>query len=271
MTATAATDRKVRPQRPRWWAQVLAAVAFYAVYAEIRDIHGRLAVRDQTALARRHGLSVLHAERWLHIDVELGLQRAALHVRPLVVAMNVCDGTFRFLFTCGIFVGLLLFAAPETFRRPRNVLAITTGLVLVGLALFPTMPPRLLPASYGYVDTLATVGGLWSYNGGVIEHIADPYAAMPSLHIAWATRCAVALALTVHRTCLRCLLAAYPLIAAATVLATGAHWLLDLVAAEAMFWIAWSIAGRISQRRASGTPAPGHGGMLAVMELVSQR
>ncbi len=46
------------------------------------------------------------------------------------------------------------------------------------------MAPRLLPAQYIY--TLRFVGGLWSYNSGVIEHIGDPYAALPSLHVVWA-------------------------------------------------------------------------------------
>ena len=63
----------------------------------------------------------------------------------------------------------------------RNTLAFTTGLALLGFSLFPLMPPRLLSTDaefgagednpyftddYGFVDTLAEYGGLWSFNEG---------------------------------------------------------------------------------------------------------
>ena len=243
-------------RRPRWWVQLAAAVVFYLVYAQIRDLHGQLSMHGETSIARRHGLAILHAERWLHIDAEHPIQRAVLHVRPLVVTMNVFYGTFHFLATVAVFALLLVVAPARVFRRARNLLAVVTGLALVGFALYPTMPPRLLPASYGYTDTLARVGGLWSYNGGVIEHIADPYAAMPSLHIAWATWCAVALAMLSHHRWQRLLLAGYPVLTTITVIATGAHWLLDLVAGELLLALAWVIVSRGQRvlRLLSGRP-----------------
>lgn len=228
----------------RWWAQILAAVAFYLVYAQVRDLHGQLSVHAQAEQARHHGEAVLRAEQLLHLNVELPLQHAALHARPVVVAMNVFYGSFHFLATCVIFIALLLFAPAATFRRARNLLAVITALALIGFALYPTMPPRLLPSRFGYQDTMATVGGLWSYNRGVIEHIADPYAAMPSLHIGWATWCAVAVGLVLRGRWRRLLLAAYPLLTAVTVLVTGAHWLLDLVAGEALVAVSWVIVVR---------------------------
>ena len=42
----------------------------------------------------------------------------------------------------------------------------TTGLALIGFATYPLMPPRLLPSSYGFVDTLRVYGGLWSFDSG---------------------------------------------------------------------------------------------------------
>lgn len=240
----------------RWWAQILAAVAFYLVYARVRDLHGLLSVHAQAEQARHHGEAVLRFERLLHLNVELALQHAALHARPIVVAMNVFYGSFHFLATCAIFIALLLFAPAATFRRARNLLAVVTALALIGFALYPTMPPRLLPSRFGYQDTMATVGGLWSYNRGVIEHIADPYAAMPSLHIGWATWCAVAVGLVLRGRWRRLLLAAYPLLTAVTVLVTGAHWLLDLVAGEALLAVSWVIVvrwERLNDRRTRAT------------------
>ena len=252
-------DRRSAARRGRWWTQIVAAIAFYLVYAQVRDLHGQLSVHGQAAQARRHGEAVLHLERLLHVDVELGLQHAMLHVRPLVVGMDVFYGTFHFLATCAIFVGLLLFTPAATFRRARNLLAVVTALALIGFAVYPTMPPRLLPGPFGYQDTMATVGGLWSYNRGVIEHIADPYAAMPSLHIGWATWCAVALGLVWRRRWQRAVLAAYPVLTAVTVLATGTHWLLDLVAGEVLLAVSWVIVARWERhqaRRIAAEPVP---------------
>lgn len=245
-----------RRSRPRWWVQILAAVGFYLIYAEVRDLHGQLSVHAQATQARHHGEAILHLERALHLNVELGLQHAALHARPLVVAMDVFYGTFHFLATCAIFVGLLGWAPAATFRRARNLLGVVTSLALIGFAVYPTMPPRLLPGRFGYQDTMTTVGGLWSYNRGVIEHIADPYAAMPSLHIAWATWCAIALGLVLRKRWQRLCLATYPVFTAITVMATGTHWLLDLLAGEALLACSWIIVARwerLTSRRLTTT------------------
>jgi membrane-associated phospholipid phosphatase len=110
---------------------------------------------------------------------------------------------------------------------------------------------------------MATVGGLWSYNNGVMEHISDPFAAMPSLHIAWATWCSVALWPLLRRRWQRSLLVGYPFLTAFTVLATGTHWLLDLVAGGAALAMAWLLL-RWRPRRNLDTSWRGLGGGASV-------
>lgn len=245
----------IRPVR-----EVLLAVVFYVAYARVRDAHGTASV-DDVGLAQRHGLAVLHLEQRLHLNVELGVQHAALHSSALVRAMDIFYGSFHFLATCAVFVGLTLRAPAGVFLRARNLIAVTTALALIGFALYPTMPPRLLPVQYGYQDTLATVGGLWSYNHGVVEHISDPFAAMPSLHVAWATWCAVALGLVWTGRRARLLLALYPVVTSIIVLVTGSHWLLDIAAGEAVLVLAWGLVrlGEHSFAR-ERVPVTGSGG-----------
>ncbi len=48
--------------------------------------------------------------------------------------------------------------------------------------LVPTAPPRMFP-TFGFLDTLATFGGL-NHGSGLVELASNPYAAMPSLHAA---------------------------------------------------------------------------------------
>ena len=59
------------------------------------------------------------------------------------------------------------------------------------------MPPRLLDtmpgADYGFVDTLAKYPTFWTFNSGAMKKISNQYAAMPSVHCAWALWCACAL------------------------------------------------------------------------------
>jgi PAP2 superfamily len=223
------------PGRQRWWLEIPLAVAYYAAYAQIRDWHGAATVHART-LARHHGYDVLHVEQWLGLDVEKGAQTVFLHVRPLVVAMDVFYGTAHFILTAGVFIWLLLRAAPAVYRHGRNVLAIGTAIGLVFFALYPTMPPRLMPAQDRTIDTMDAVGGLWSYNHGVLEHISDPFAAMPSLHILWASWVAYVIwqRLAAYRRA-RWLVWAYPCVTGLVIVVTGTHWVLDLLGGAVVF------------------------------------
>lgn len=231
--------------------QVAAAVGFYAAYVGVRDFHGNRTMAEHTDLARQHGIAIYDLERRLHLDVELSIQHAVLRSHDLTVFINVLYGSCHFIVTAGVFFGLLAFAPAAQFRRARNTLALTTGLALATFALYPTMPPRLLPPQYGYVDTMSTVGGLWSYNNGVMEHISDPFAAMPSLHIAWSTWCALSLGSVIARRRWRLALMLYPLCTAFVVLGTGTHWLLDLFGGLLVLLVARAVVSLLSRANAS--------------------
>ena len=65
----------------------------------------------------------------------------------------------------------------------RNVLIVAGFIGLIGYIAFPTAPPRMFP-ELGFVDTLN--GEAVSHQTGIVETFANPYAAMPSLHTAYA-------------------------------------------------------------------------------------
>jgi membrane-associated phospholipid phosphatase len=246
-----------RVARARWWPEVLLALGYYVAYAAIRDLHGAV-TGHATAVARAHGWDVLDAERWLHLSIEKGLQSAVLPARPLIVAMDVFYGTAHFLLTVAVFGWLLARAPRPQFRHARNLLAIGTAIGLVGFAIFPTMPPRLMPAGVKTIDTMDAVGGLWSYNHGVIEHISDPYAAMPSLHIVWASWVGYVLWRGLRRRIGRLALLAwaYPVVTGFVVIATGTHWLLDLIGGAAVFAIALAVSRWLDRRRHPDSCSP---------------
>lgn len=217
-------------------AEVAAVVVFYLLYAYARDLHGAasMATGAGADLARTHGLDVLHAEQALGIDIELPAQRWALQHPGLLRVLDGFYGAAHFPVTAGVLLWLLLARPRAVYRRWRSVLALGTLAAIAVFILFPTMPPRLLPPEHGYVDTLAVVGGFWSYNGGVVEHISDPFAAMPSLHLAWSTWCACALVAANPGRRWRWIYALYPIVTVLAVVVTGNHWVLDLVAGAAL-------------------------------------
>ena len=154
-----------------------------------------------------------NAERIIDIEQAMGLyvEVDPQHLPSVGLVhrlLNVFYGTFHFAVTIGAMV--LLFARhPERYTFMRSTLAATTGVALVGFAFFPLMPPRLLgnctsqfgacEDGFDYTDTLVDPGGLWSFESGTMETISNQYAAMPSLHIAWAIWCTVALYPVLHR------------------------------------------------------------------------
>ena len=79
--------------------------------------------------------------------------------------------------------------------------AIATGLALIGFAFFPLHAAaparpahlRVREHDYGFVDTLAKDPAFWSFNSGAVSKISNQFAAMPSVHCAWALWCACAL------------------------------------------------------------------------------
>lgn len=240
-------QRRLRPTgAPRWWFEVCLAVLFYLLYARVRDAQGRATGAHATEVAFRHGRDVGHAESLLGIRIEVPVQQVFLHVPWLLRVLGGFYGSAHFAVTAGV-LGWLLWRHPQHYRRWRTQLAVITLVAVVLFALYPTAPPRLIPGT-GVQDTLSTVGGLWSYNNGVLEHITDPYAAMPSLHLSWSCWCSAALAGTVGRTWSRwrrLLFGLYPALVTLTVLVTGTHWLLDTIAGMVLALVVIVSFGRI--------------------------
>jgi membrane-associated phospholipid phosphatase len=95
---------------------------------------------------------------------------------------------------------------------------------LVGYLVFPAAPPRFLP-EWGFQDTVADLFGKGASESA--SALYNPYAAMPSMHVAFALMVAVpSIQLTRHRW-LKSLWAVYPLLVTFVVIATGNHFWLD--------------------------------------------
>jgi len=235
-----------------WWVEVLAILAFYFVYSAIRNAN-----EGGTAHALTNAERIIDWQRAIGINHEETIQDWALHFKPLIIAANYFYGSLHFVVT--IAAGIYLFRKfSDNYPRYRNTLAITTGLALVGFVLFPLMPPRLLDIyatqNYDFVDTLAKYPTFWSFNSGAVSKISNQYAAMPSVHVAWATWCAMVFAPRVKHQWARVLAILYPVLTVIVIVITGNHYFLDAVGGLAVLLAGWLLSG-VFTRAGRRTPA----------------
>jgi membrane-associated phospholipid phosphatase len=243
--ATVETTRPatVAEHRVLWWKEAVLVAAFYGLYSLVRNQFGsaQLAPGEAPVEAFENALRVIRWERWLGIYDEQRIQEFFLGWGESFIRFwNVYYGTLHFVVTGTAFI-LLFVKDKERFPRWRNALLFTTGFAIVGFMLFPLMPPRLLnepppwggaelaTQEYGFEDTMATIGGLWSFDDDTMASISNQYAAMPSLHCAWAMWCTLALWPLARRTWAKALLILYPVATVFCIVVTGNHFFLDAV------------------------------------------
>ncbi|HEY2331643.1 MAG TPA: phosphatase PAP2 family protein [Acidimicrobiales bacterium] len=230
----------------RWWRELLYVLAFYGVYSVIRNQFGSAAVSDVTAL--RHARDVIRIERDLAIFREQTIQGWFLGWKAFIQFWNLFYGTFHFVVTAFALIWLFV-KFPERYVRWRTTLAVTTALALIGFATFPLLPPRLLPPSYGFVDTLQAYHGLWSFDSGAMSKVSNQYAAMPSLHFAGSTWSACVLVPTIKRRWLQGIVILYPVLTLYAIVVTGNHYFLDAMGGALILGLGY-LAGRWwSERR----------------------
>jgi hypothetical protein len=206
--------------RPRWWVELLVIGWLLFVYDAINNL---APLRLSVALGNARG--ILHLERVLHIDPELSLDRwvASHHTVGLILA-DYYDNA-HFVVTLGV-LGVLWWRRADLYRPLRNSLVLVNVIGFVVFWLLPVAPPRMLD---GFTDVVASTHAFGSWHTGALASAANQLAAMPSLHMAWAGWCTVALWRVSERRFVRALAVVYPCLTALAVLATGNHFVLDIV------------------------------------------
>jgi hypothetical protein len=111
----------------------------------------------------------------------------------------------------------------EHFYFVRNMFVVAMGIALVGYMAFPTAPPRFMP-EWGFNDSVAEFTGVGAEKSDVLF---NPFAAVPSMHVAFALMLAVPMARTSRRAAVRALWGLYPAVVTFVVVATANHWWLD--------------------------------------------
>ena len=232
--------------RTRWWIEALTVAWLCWVYDAITNL---APLRLHTALT--HAQDILSVEQSLHIDPEHALDRWLAGHQTLGLLVSDYYDNAHFVVTLGL-LGWLWWRRSDIYGLLRNSLVLANVIAFLVFWLFPVAPPRMLP---GFVDVVATTHAIGSWHTGALASAANQLAAMPSLHIAWAVWCTVVLWRISTRPWVRALAVIYPFVTAFAVLATGNHYVLDiiggLVAITVSLLIVW-LMGRLPQWRKIG-------------------
>ena len=211
-------------------------------------------IADRSSLeAIQNGLHVIEAERAFNALVEVDIQRAVLHGGGWTLDLvNVTYWLSQFA-VLGIALLWIYLFRNEAFTTVRNWIFATNLLAIVGYVLMPTAPPRMFPEE-GFVDTLAQSSAV-NHGSGLIELASNPYAAMPSVHSADALIIGFVMATLVKSRWAAMLWTFWPTWVWFSVMATGNHFWLDIVAGLGVAVIAGTIVSWAQEGRPAASPA----------------
>ena len=264
---------KSRIRRP-WLREVIVMTVIYVVYGIVRNQFGsaNLRIGDAPLHAFNNALRIIDLEKTIGFFHEQTIQNWFLDT-PFMQFFNIFYGTAHFIVTLGVLIWLFV-KRHEHFSRWRTTLMATTLIALVGFALFPLMPPRLLNESpaqsrygggdlaqanhlpeYGFVDTLRDGDSLWSFDSSGMDNISNQYAAMPSLHIAWSLWCTIVLWCLSRRRLARVLGVCYPIITLVAIVATANHYIIDAVGGIAIVIAGYLVAAAAQAARRRRGPS----------------
>jgi membrane-associated phospholipid phosphatase len=177
--------------------------------------------RDQAMV---NGQNVISLEKSLHTFFEPNLQQVFIDHRWIIDFANYMYMNSHFVVTTAFLLWLYFFRN-QNFYFVRNMFMVAMALAIVGYALVPTMPPRLFPQE-GFVDTITDFAQV-NHDSALVKLFINPYAAIPSMHVAFSTMIGVTGVLVSRHRVSKVLWAAYPVLVFWVVVVTANHFWID--------------------------------------------
>ncbi len=237
--------RLVWPRMP-WPLEIAACVLGNALYEAVSAL-----VQASPEAAFRHARQIERLEPDALRSLEHGLN-LGLSAHPLLAEAAGYYYTTLHLTVAATTLVWLWLRHPAVYARARTALAVVTVSALVVFWIYPVAPPRL--SVPGAVDTLVRQHIFGAQDGSNAHGLVNLYAAMPSLHVAWAAWCAWAVA-SALRSRWRLLTWVYPALTTLVVLATANHYVLDVVAGLATVAVVAVLVVTLAPGSSPGAPA----------------
>jgi PAP2 superfamily len=242
---------------PHGPADVVRQVAlFAAAYLAYRLVRGM--VDSRASVAFENARNLIDAERALHIFVEPAVQGWTASSAVVTDVASWIYINAQTTVTISALVWLYLFRN-ESFYFVRNMMVVAMALALVGYVVFPAAPPRFFP-EWGFFDAVSNFTGVTS-DSVAVNALFNPYAAVPSMHVAFALMIGWTLARLVRSSVARVLWILYPFLMTFVIVVTANHFLVDamlgaLTAGASAYGATWLARARPSVWRFSDV-APG--------------
>lgn len=230
----------VTAKLPRGWGDLGRQIGLLVIvdlaYETVRGM-----ADGQRAVAFAHGQQVIDIERSTHTFVEPSLQAFFTQFQWLIDFANQVYMNSQFAVVVAFFFWLYFFRN-DAYYFVRNMFMVSMGLALVGYALYPTAPPRFFH-EYGFVDTINDFSSV-NHDSGLAKAFINPYAAVPSMHCAFAAMVGLSAARLVRQPAIKVLCACWPLLVAWVVVVTGNHYWVD----AALGWGVAATSALVAQR-----------------------
>lgn len=225
-----------------WWTQLAVIVFGLWVYDLIANLSPL-----RRALAMANGLAIFRFEERFHMDWELALNKVLIAHQGLGRVLADYYNLGHWIVTL-VILGWVYSRHAGHFRMLRNSLVVMNAIALVVFWVYPVAPPRMFP-SLGFVDIgiVTHSFGSATQNSAIAAH-ANEFAAIPSLHVAWALWCVFAVWTICRDRWSRGLVALHFLATSVVIMATANHYFLDIVAGIAT-GVAGIMAARAWQKR----------------------
>jgi hypothetical protein len=196
--------------------------------------------------AEAHAAFIVRLERRLHVFDEATIQHLASHIGGLSTVLGYAYISVHLAGTAAALVWVYR-RHHDAYTHLRNALVLASGLGVAGYALFPTAPPRL--AGLGIADTVSQATTV-NLSSTLISRLYNPYAAVPSMHIAFSIIVAIAIVQLAPRPLWRTAGALYPVFVLFVIVATGNHFFFDAAAGAAVACIALVSTALVARPRA---------------------
>jgi membrane-associated phospholipid phosphatase len=229
---------------PRGWGDVVRQVLMFALaYVAYQVVRGKTGSGGYKPFG--DATKIIDLERTLHVFVEPQIQAWTQNTRFLMDTADWIYINAHYFVTLGALAFIYL-RRNDSFYFVRNMFMVAMALALVGYAVYPTAPPRLLP-EWGFTDSIRQFTGITVENGPGNQFI-NFYAAVPSMHVCFALMVGFPMARLVRRRTFKVLWLLYPLVITWVVIATGNHYITDVflggVTAALAAWLADGLLAR---------------------------
>ena len=222
---------------PNGWLDALRQIALFGgAYYAYRIVRGL--VDTQASQAFDNARTLVDWERAMGLFFEPALQAWTEGVDWLMLAANWMYVNSHFVVTTTFLIWLYI-ARNHAYYFVRNMFMVAMGFALIGYLAYPTAPPRFMP-EWGFTDSVRTFVGEGAAKGA--DLLYNPYAAVPSMHVAFALMIALPAVKLVKSPLAKALWAVYPAVVTFVVVATANHFWLDaafgVAVAAASAWMA---------------------------------